>query len=200
MKTVEICSRLSEEFSKNPNELEFYLPQLIYLLLNDYEEMQTLQQFLIDNCKRSLHFSLQMYLLIRSAKDSRGENETNKYFNTRSKWQFQNAKFATIFPCSKPYIYGFFFSRPFSLFSSNFFFSPEPPKKKKIIPPSILRWRMLCNQLLADIQKATEHHLQDPNPEELFHYPIKFMDEIIGVAQHLMETQNPDQYGTDIDI
>ena len=32
--------------------------------------------------------------------------------------------------------------------------SREPPKKKKVIPQSIIKWRILCNSLLAEIRKA----------------------------------------------
>jgi hypothetical protein len=73
-KLASICSKLHAEFENNPTELEFYLPQLIYLVLNNYDEMQVLKNFFLDKCKQSFHFALQTYLLIRSAKDSRGNS------------------------------------------------------------------------------------------------------------------------------
>lgn len=92
--------------------------------------------------------------------------------------------------------------------------SREPPKKKKVIPDSIIRWRTLCNSLLAEIRKAVslppllEYNVpskpivaENINPLELtpestdhiFQYPIKFMDQLVEVSGHLVSVP-PDQY------
>jgi hypothetical protein len=91
--------------------------------------------------------------------------------------------------------------------------SREPPKKKKVTPPSIIKWRLLCNHLLGEIQKAaaTLHREYNGNggkikttqarltlvvttsavPEEhaeaaaaeIFHYPIQFMDNLVDISR-----------------
>jgi hypothetical protein len=93
--------------------------------------------------------------------------------------------------------------------------SREPPKKKKVIPDSIIRWRTLCNSLMAEIRKAVSLPLleynvpiaskpvltENANPLELatessdhaFQYPIKFMDQLVEISGHLVSVPS-DQY------
>jgi len=94
--------------------------------------------------------------------------------------------------------------------------SREPPKKKKVIPPSIIKWRILCNSLLAEIRKAVSFpnllemraaiSPENPNPLELtpestdqmFQHPIKFMDQLVEISNQLISTP-PDQYKIELE-
>jgi len=157
---AEFCDELYKYYDDNPEDVEFYLPQLCNLLLNQYTTFQPLKKFILDKCRDSVHFALRTYLHVRAAKDSR-----------------------------------------------------EPPKKKKITPPSIIRWRVLCNQLLTDIQNAILEALnKDPNllanlpangkvgemtAEDLFNYQVRFMDSLVDISRHLT-TVPSDQYANEL--
>jgi len=88
--------------------------------------------------------------------------------------------------------------------------SREPPKKKKVIPDSIIKWRILCNSLLAEIRKAISFpgliegsrpttspenslELTPESTDHMFQYPIKFMDQLVEIS-NLLTTVPPDQY------
>ena len=83
--------------------------------------------------------------------------------------------------------------------------SREPTKKKKIIPQSIIKWRVLCNQLLSEIQEAVSMPLApvttslEPDTrgeltrDDFFQYPIRFMDSMVDISRHLA-TVTSDQY------
>ncbi|PRP78969.1 hypothetical protein PROFUN_13281 [Planoprotostelium fungivorum] len=157
----EFCEELYHYYDRNPEDVEFYLPQLVNLLLNQYNTFQPLKKFILDKCAQSVHFALQTYLFVRASKDSR-----------------------------------------------------EKPKKKKMIPESIIKWRLLCNQILSDIQMAIRLPTSpailpkggrgsDMAPpavlnkqdslDDLFHYPIQFMDNLIDISRHL-GTVSKDQH------
>eukprot|EP01117_Protostelium_nocturnum_P014395 TRINITY_DN5475_c2_g1_i1.p1 TRINITY_DN5475_c2_g1~~TRINITY_DN5475_c2_g1_i1.p1 ORF type:complete len:945 (+),score=308.01 TRINITY_DN5475_c2_g1_i1:168-3002(+) len=167
----EFCEELYHFYDKNPEDVEFYLPQLVNLLLNQYNTFQPLKKFILDKCSQSVHFALQTYLFVRASKDSR-----------------------------------------------------EKPKKKKMVPQSIIKWRLLCNQILSDIQAAirlpqspailprsqsgnnetapfshiSEHH-NNLEMIDLFHYPIQFMDNLIDISRHLGNCTS-DQYAKELQM
>lgn len=67
----DFCQLLYKYYDRNPEDVEFYLPQLINLLLNQYDEFHPLRAFIMEKCSQSIHFALQTYLLCRASKDSR---------------------------------------------------------------------------------------------------------------------------------
>lgn len=140
------CQELYKYYDRKPQDVEFYLPQLSYLLLNQYNEFQPLRKFILDKCRQSYHFALQTFLLVRASKDSR-----------------------------------------------------EPPKKKKTIPPSIIKWRVLCNQFMAEIQNAITQGNKDSEEEhrDLFQYPVQFMDALVGITKKL-STLPSNQYSSEL--
>jgi hypothetical protein len=78
--------------------------------------------------------------------------------------------------------------------------SREPPKKKKIIPQSIIKWRLLCNSLMEEIQNAVHIPNADSeaNPQaskEIFRGLVDFMDSLVEVTKDML-AMGPDQYGT----
>eukprot|EP01114_Cavostelium_apophysatum_P014496 TRINITY_DN3778_c0_g1_i4.p1 TRINITY_DN3778_c0_g1~~TRINITY_DN3778_c0_g1_i4.p1 ORF type:complete len:554 (+),score=166.37 TRINITY_DN3778_c0_g1_i4:229-1890(+) len=162
----EFCEELYRYYEYNPEDVEFYLPQLCTLMLSQYHQFQPLKQFILEKCSQSIHFALQTYLLVRAAKDSR-----------------------------------------------------EPPKKKKVIPDSIVRWRLLCDQLLSEITKAVripvnpvrstvlaqllgvekseKEEIKEITNEELFKVPIQFMDNLVAISMALPAVPS-DQYATEL--
>lgn len=145
----DFCLELGAYYETNPEDVQFYLPQLIYLLLNQYNkenEFHQLKTLILGKCAHSIHFGLQTYLLVRAAKDSRA-----------------------------------------------------PPKKKKLIPPSIIKWRVLCDSLLNEIQQVVSSSTQKEREfEEVFKIPIRFMDNLVGVSKYLYENTPPEHYATEL--
>eukprot|EP01118_Nematostelium_gracile_P006827 TRINITY_DN2202_c0_g2_i1.p1 TRINITY_DN2202_c0_g2~~TRINITY_DN2202_c0_g2_i1.p1 ORF type:complete len:713 (-),score=200.74 TRINITY_DN2202_c0_g2_i1:526-2664(-) len=126
------------DYERNPEEVEFYLPQLCSMLLQ-YKDFQPLKDFILAQCTKSFHFALRTYLFIRANKDSR-----------------------------------------------------VPPQKKKLIPKAILKWRNLCDHLLAEIVNAvsiptlSDGDQTEVNREELFLLPIQFMENMINISKELV--------------
>eukprot|EP01119_Soliformovum_irregulare_P002276 TRINITY_DN12560_c0_g1_i1.p1 TRINITY_DN12560_c0_g1~~TRINITY_DN12560_c0_g1_i1.p1 ORF type:complete len:930 (+),score=250.34 TRINITY_DN12560_c0_g1_i1:145-2934(+) len=149
---TEFCQELYKYYDRNPEDVEFYLPQLANLLLNQYNEFQPLRKFILDKCSQSFHFALRVYLHVRAAKDSR-----------------------------------------------------EPPKKKKITPVSIIKWRVLCNQFMSEIENAlgtaagfgADHH--GDSEHHPLKQPLTFMDELVAIANQLSQGTIPaSQYASEL--
>jgi chaperonin cofactor prefoldin len=65
----ELSKNLAQLHVQYAAEIEFYLPQLVNIMLNK-KDFQPLEQFVMDHCRDSIHFALQVYLLIRSMGDT----------------------------------------------------------------------------------------------------------------------------------
>lgn len=65
---IQCCQELAIIAEESEEDVLFYLPQLCILLLNEYEHMIELKQFILGRCRVSIHFALQSYLLVRASK------------------------------------------------------------------------------------------------------------------------------------
>jgi len=72
-----LCKQLHPLYEQFPSEVEFYLCQLINILLHN-KSFKALEEFLFAKCRESQHFALQTYFLIASMGDHGSARWTNK--------------------------------------------------------------------------------------------------------------------------
>eukprot|EP01129_Flabellula_baltica_P003483 TRINITY_DN1323_c0_g1_i1.p1 TRINITY_DN1323_c0_g1~~TRINITY_DN1323_c0_g1_i1.p1 ORF type:complete len:777 (+),score=163.52 TRINITY_DN1323_c0_g1_i1:719-3049(+) len=61
----ELCNQLYEEYESNGNEVDFYLPQLINMILN-YKSFTGLLRFVLLKCRENTTFALHCFMIVTS--------------------------------------------------------------------------------------------------------------------------------------
>eukprot|EP01130_Rhizamoeba_saxonica_P015078 TRINITY_DN6697_c0_g1_i1.p1 TRINITY_DN6697_c0_g1~~TRINITY_DN6697_c0_g1_i1.p1 ORF type:complete len:840 (-),score=188.13 TRINITY_DN6697_c0_g1_i1:52-2538(-) len=73
----ELCNQLNELYADYPTEIEFYLPQLLVIVINN-KTFRELMDFILMKCYESIHFALKTHLLLSSFKSSDGSHTLSK--------------------------------------------------------------------------------------------------------------------------